>query len=117
MSSDIDKLNYDDVSGNELTGGYIVKVDKTTAGGIVAWTSPYTCAAPGTGPIEFQMHDPEIDTMHPAQLFYIENYITELHLVPQNSFFGEIFQKLPLSLQCFPALPNRMTFYYLLHSG
>ena len=84
---DIDELNYDDVSGNELTGGYIVKVDKTTAGGIVAWTSPYTCAAPGTGPIEFQMHDPEIDTMHPAQLFYIQDYITDW----ENALSGSNF--------------------------
>lgn len=73
----IDPLNYEDTLGNELTGGYILKVDKTTAGGIVAWTSPYTCAAPGWGPIEYQLHDPEIDTLHPSQLQYIENYVTD----------------------------------------
>jgi hypothetical protein len=73
----IDELAYDDTLGNELTGGYILKVDKTTSGGIVAWTSPYTCAAPGWGPIEYQMHDPEIDTMHPLQLQYIEDYVTD----------------------------------------
>ncbi len=74
---DIDELNYEDTLGNELTGGYILKVDKTTSGGIVAWTSPYTCAAPGWGPIEFQMHDPEIDTMHSLQLQYIQDYVTD----------------------------------------
>ncbi len=73
----IDELNYEDTLGNELTGGYILKVDKTTSGGIVAWTSPYTCAAPGWGPIEFQMHDPEIDTMHSLQLQYIQDYVTD----------------------------------------
>lgn len=84
---DIDELEYTDISGNELTGGYILKVDKTTAGGIIAWTSPYTCAAPGTGPIEFQLHDPEIDTMHPAQLVYIEDYITDW----ENALAGSNF--------------------------
>lgn len=73
----IDELAYEDTLGNELTGGYIIKVDKTTSGGIVAWTSPYTCAAPGTGPIEYQLHDPEITEMHPLQLEYIEEYVTD----------------------------------------
>lgn len=74
---DIDELNYEDTLGNELTGGYIIKVDKTTAGGVVAWTSPYTCAAPGWGPIEYQLHDPEIDTIHPLQQQYIQTYVTD----------------------------------------
>lgn len=74
---DIDELNYQDTLGNELTGGYIIKVDKTTGGGVIAWTSPYTCAAPGWGPIEFQLHDPELDSLHPLQLQYIEDYVTD----------------------------------------
>lgn len=74
---DIDPLNYNDTLGNELTGGYIIKVDKTTAGGVVAWTSPYTCASPGWGPIDYQLHDPELDTLHPLQLQYIEQYVTD----------------------------------------
>ena len=74
---DIDELLPEDIAGNELTGGYIIKVDKTTGGGIVAWTSPFDCAAPAWGPIEFQMHDPEITTMEPAQLNYIEDYVTD----------------------------------------
>jgi hypothetical protein len=74
---DIDQLNYADTLDNHLTGGYIVKVDKTTAGGVIAWTSPYTCQAPGTGPIRFQLHDPAIDTIHPLQKAYIQDYITD----------------------------------------
>ena len=73
----VNELEYDDISGNEITGGYIVKVDKTTAGGIVAWTSPFSAAAPAWGPINFQFHDPEIDEIHPAQYSYIQNYITD----------------------------------------
>lgn len=73
----IDELEYNDTLGNELTGGYIIKVDKTTAGGVIAWTSPYTCALPGWGPIEFQLHDPELDTLHPLQLQYIQDYVTD----------------------------------------
>jgi hypothetical protein len=82
----IDQLNYYDTLNNELTGGYILKVDKTTAGGIIAWTSPYDAAAPSTINIQFQMHDPEITEMHPTQLSYIQNYVTnwEAALIGSN---------------------------------
>jgi hypothetical protein len=71
----VDQLNYTDTLNNELTGGYIIKVDKTTSGGIIAWTSPYTAQAPSTGPIYYQMHDPELDDMHPDQFNYIKTYV------------------------------------------
>jgi hypothetical protein len=72
----VDKLTYEDTVDNQLTGGYILKVDKTTAGGIIAWPSPYPPAAPGSGTIGIQLHDPEIDTIHPLQLSYIQSYFT-----------------------------------------
>jgi len=71
----VDQLNYTDTLNNELTGGYIIKVDKTTSGGVIAWTSPYTAQAPSTGPMYYQMHDPEIDTLHPDQFNYIKTYV------------------------------------------
>lgn len=73
----VNELNYNDTTGNELTGGYIIKVDKTTSGGIIVWTSPYASAAPGWGPIEFQIHDPKIDIVNPIQLQYIEDFVTD----------------------------------------
>lgn len=72
----VDQLAYEDTVDNQLTGGYILKVDKTTAGGIIAWPSPYPPAAPGSGTIGIQLHDPEIDTIHPLQLSYIQSYFT-----------------------------------------
>jgi len=65
-----------DTLENELTGGYIVKIDKTTAGGIIAWASPYTAGSPSTNAIYYQLHDPEITELHPIQRNYIQNYIT-----------------------------------------
>ena len=84
---DIDPLDYADTLDNHITGGYIVKVDKTTAGGVIAWTSPYTCQAPGTGPIRFQLHDPTIDTIHPLQKAYIQDYITDWEVALKSSNF------------------------------
>jgi hypothetical protein len=83
----IDPLTYNDTQDNHLTGGYIVKVDKTTAGGVIAWTSPYTCQAPGTGPIHYQLHDPEIDSIHPLQKAYIQDYITDWEVALKSPNF------------------------------
>lgn len=71
----VDPLNYTDTLNNQLTGGYIIKVDKTTSGGVIAWTSPFTAQAPSTGPIYYQMHDPDISELHPLQLNYIHDYV------------------------------------------
>ena len=73
---DINPILPQDTLENELTGGYIVKIDKTTAGGIIAWTSPHLASAPSTNSIYYQLHDPEINELHPLQLEYIQNYIT-----------------------------------------
>ncbi len=86
---DIDPLNYTDTLDNHLSGGYIVKVDKTTAGGVIAWTSPYTCQAPGTGPIRFQLHDPAIDTIHPLQKAYIQDFITNWEVALKSNSFTD----------------------------
>ena len=83
----INPLSYSDTLDNELTGGYIVKIDKTTAGGVIAWTSPYLGETPSTLNIQYQMHDPEIQEMHPAQLDYIQNYITNWeHALADSTF-------------------------------
>ena len=85
---DVDPLLYSDTLDNQLTGGYIFKVDKTTAGGIVAWTSPYTAQAPSSGPIYYQLHDPEIEDVHPDQLNYIESYVDNWETVLKSATFA-----------------------------
>lgn len=85
----IDQLDFSDTLDNHITGGYIVKVDKTTAGGVIAWTSPYTCQAPGTGPIHFQLHDPALDTIHPLQKVYIQDYITDWEVALKSPTFTD----------------------------
>ncbi|MDP4629849.1 MAG: CotH kinase family protein [Flavobacteriales bacterium] len=73
----INELLPADTLNNELTGGYILKVDKTTAGGIIAWDSPYPAQAPSNATIGIQLHDPELIELHPTQLNYIQNYFTD----------------------------------------
>ncbi len=84
----VDELLPSDLADNELTGGYIVKIDKTTAGGIIAWDSPFN-ANPSNSTISYQLHDPEITEMHPAQIQYIENFITDWETVLAGPNFAD----------------------------
>lgn len=77
---DISKLKDDEISGDDLTGGYIVKLDKFDGGNSGAgWESPYP--PPGkTKPeqvIFFQFDYPKADKIVGQQKQYIEKFITD----------------------------------------
>lgn len=64
-------LDADDLAGDSLTGGYIVKVDKLTGEVGYSWTSNYNTE------VVMQFHDPEFDQLNPIQASYMENFIGE----------------------------------------
>jgi hypothetical protein len=66
-------MSPDDNLMPDLTGGYIVKADKTTGGDIVAWQM----AGPA-GNSKFLYHFPEQDEISTPQAVYIENYFNQL---------------------------------------
>jgi subtilisin-like proprotein convertase family protein len=73
---DISKLQVTDITGDQLTGGYIIKVDKVTGSGGGGWTSPF---APDTAPngqtIFFQYEYPSDVNIVPQQEAYIQAYV------------------------------------------
>lgn len=69
---DIAKLTGDDISGDELTGGYIVKIDKGDYYEF-GWSSPYTANGKT---VNFLWHYPKPQSIQPVQKNYIRNYIT-----------------------------------------
>lgn len=71
---DIATLLSTDTLGNEVTGGYIMKVDRVQGDFDGGWYSPYPTLG-GDGQF-IQMHKPEADELHPLQLAYIENHFT-----------------------------------------
>jgi hypothetical protein len=73
----IDPLEPADTLNNELTGGYIIKIDKTTGGEPIIWNSPFTSASPGNQTIGYQLHEPAPDETNTIQKQYIEDYVTE----------------------------------------
>lgn len=70
---DIAKLNPDETSGEDLTGGYIVKIDKTTGSGGGGWHSNYQNANGNSTFYQYEV--PAEDEIVPEQKAYIQNYI------------------------------------------
>lgn len=70
---DIAKLLPTDIYGDDLTGGYIIKIDKTTGSNVDGWTSNYQAA--DNSDINFQYHYPKSDVIEPQQKDYIQAYV------------------------------------------
>ncbi len=89
---DIDKLNPEDISGDELTGGYIVKVDKIDPGfvyGVDGWKSYPSPPYPNAMNITFQYNYPSAEDLAQEQSNYIKDYITTLENTLTNTSFTD----------------------------
>lgn len=62
----------EDLEGDELTGGYILKVDRPDPG---AWISPYK-GRTGRQNVPISYVDPKYDELLPVQREYIKNFVT-----------------------------------------
>jgi len=72
---DISKLNSDDIDGDQLTGGYIIKVDKRT-GDSAGWSSSLSHLG-GNHSHTFLYHDPKFEELEDEQIDYIQTYMFE----------------------------------------
>ena len=68
----ITDLDSNATSGIELTGGYILKVDKTTGTIVETFVSDYNPE------VLFQYHDPGPDELTSVQKAYVQSYISDL---------------------------------------
>lgn len=87
----IKKIDADDLAGDSLTGGYIVKIDKTTGTNYSGWTSPYQPYPGAWQSIYYQYHDPDGIEIQPQQAQYIQNYITAVEGKIYNMLGGNNF--------------------------
>lgn len=81
---DIAKLTTTDNSGEALTGGYIVKIDKTTGGGGDGWYSNYSNIV---GRTYYQYDYPKSKEITTVQKSYIQTYIRLM----ENALYQEVF--------------------------
>jgi len=72
---DVNNLKADENSGDDLTGGYILKIDKFTGANNGNWTSDYPAQDNIDFYINFQYDSPEADEITSEQINYIQNYV------------------------------------------
>jgi hypothetical protein len=71
----IKKLEPPDISGDALTGGYIIKIDKTDGENNDGWYSPYLPFPLSQYSVFYQYHYPKPDEIVQQQKDYIQNKI------------------------------------------
>lgn len=103
----IDKLEPNEISGDDLTGGYIIRTDRSK--GDKSWISPIRPVPNGSQETEYVYEYPKSDNITPGQEAYIREYITdfEMALASQN-FMDPNIGYLP-----FIDLPSFVDFFIL----
>jgi hypothetical protein len=77
----INKLDKDENSGDDLTGGYIIKIDKTTGETDPGWISTYDPPSKkGNQKINFLYEEPDAEDMIAEQKQYIQNFMAEFEV-------------------------------------
>jgi len=97
---DIAKLKKEDVSGENVTGGYIVKIDKTTGSGGDGWFSEFNNAE--NKKTYYQYEYPKSDDITSQQKDYIRNYI--------HTFENKIWNMKADSISGFRAYIDELSF-------
>jgi len=77
----IAKLEPADTSGVEMTGGYIIKIDKLDGSGNDGWYSAYPPYPGAWQKIYYQYHYPKPEDITAGQKIYIKNYIAKIESV------------------------------------
>ncbi|MBN1560630.1 CotH kinase family protein [candidate division KSB1 bacterium] len=77
---DIAELDADDVAGDSLTGGYIIKIDKRSGEDNEYWNGKN---------VDYQYHYPKPRDLQPEQRDYIKNYILDFERVMQTNQFDD----------------------------
>ncbi len=90
---DVNKLNPDEISGDNLTGGYLIKIDKNTGSGNGGWTS--TFLPPNRSNIQtifFQYDYPKAADIAPQQKTYIKDLMASFESTLAGTNFNDPVQ-------------------------
>lgn len=85
---DIAKLKPEDISGDELTGGYILRIDKTDPDDPPGFTSVPSPSLPDEKNIFFQYYDPKEPELVSEQKSYIQEKIVKFESVLSSYGFS-----------------------------
>lgn len=102
---DIANLKDEDIEGDELTGGYIMSIDRVQEG---SFNSPYP-GRTGTYQMTFSYVDPKYDELNEAQRNYIKNYIFSF----EDALKGSNFKDRELGYRNFIDVKSFMSYFFI----
>ncbi|MFH1198094.1 MAG: CotH kinase family protein [bacterium] len=88
---DIKKMSEDDNSGDVVTGGYIVKIDKPEGSEYGGWYSAYAPYDDYPNKIFYQYHYPNEDDITQSQKNYIKGFIDQFEEVMASESYNDPF--------------------------
>ena len=114
---DINKLKDDENSGEDLTGGYILKIDKTAGTNLGdgynelnSFTSPYNPLNASSGQkIHFLYEYPDAEDITTEQKTYISSYVTNF----ENALASNNFTDIDLGYAAYIDVPSFIDFFLL----
>ncbi|MFA6597760.1 MAG: CotH kinase family protein [Ignavibacteriaceae bacterium] len=85
----ISKISASDSTGDNLTGGYILKIDKEDGSGNDGWKSIFPPYLNATQKIYWQYHYPKPEDIIPQQKVYIQKFIEDFETVMYNPQYAD----------------------------
>lgn len=102
-------LNPTENAGDEVTGGYLLKIDKTSGSPSTTWKSNYTSGISATQKCEFQIEYPKLGLITQQQFNYIRNYINTW----EQKLMTEDMNDPKASFREFMDIPSFVNFFIL----
>ncbi len=84
---DIAKLTPDETTGEDVTGGYIIKIDWWNGTNLGGWSSQFSPWNEQTDKLNYQYHYPEADNISQAQKTYIAAYVDSFEVAMKSADF------------------------------
>lgn len=85
----VSKMKPTDLAGDQLTGGYIIKLDKQTGANFDGWESTFPPMPGAWQRSYFQYHYPKPEDIAPEQAAYIQNFIFEMETALDSPNFKD----------------------------
>ena len=101
----IASLKPEDISGDQLSGGYILKIDRPDSG---AWISPYK-ARNDIQDVPISYVDPKFEDLVPQQRTYIKDYVTGF----ENALRGVNYKDPNIGYRAYVNMQSFVDYYIL----
>lgn len=85
----VTKITTADVSGDKVTGGYILQIDRAGLDSTEYWYSPYLPPSTTNRPVSYTHEFPKPEDLVPAQREYIQSFITSFEGVMSDSLWAD----------------------------